>query len=237
VACRLRNGEREISRPWFSDELPQRACFGVLGAYARRHRGGDDRLVRVMSADVRDADAPVCWTMSMAWNAVRTTWPLCGVVPRHVVVMTGAMMLPSLVAMLWRYARPWAGQARTRLGLLTALVGVMVLFRVDRVLIGRPFPLGSSGGGLRCSAGRWRAPFVLSRSVWSPDRQARSSSPLKDITLSAAECTGARPYVAGERRQRLATRACASASTQLLCGRGLTAILLASVMDLRAMLS
>ena len=44
------------------------------------------------------------------------------------VVMMAAMMLPSLVPMLWRYRRAARRTGETRLGRLTALVGVGYFF-------------------------------------------------------------------------------------------------------------
>src|SRR2546427_11934644 len=44
------------------------------------------------------------------------------------VVMMVAMMLPSLVPMLWRYRQAVGGPGETRLGRLTALVGVGYFF-------------------------------------------------------------------------------------------------------------
>jgi len=57
------------------------------------------------------------------------------------VVMMVAMMLPSLVPMLWRYRQAVGGPAETRLGGLTALVGVGY-FSVWAVLGMAVFPLG-----------------------------------------------------------------------------------------------
>jgi predicted metal-binding membrane protein/AraC-like DNA-binding protein len=69
---------------------------------------------------------PGGWTMSMAWMRMSgQTWP--GAVASFLgmwVVMMGAMMLPSLVPMLWRYREAVASAGETRLGRLTALVGV-----------------------------------------------------------------------------------------------------------------
>jgi predicted metal-binding membrane protein len=76
---------------------------------------------------------PGDWTMSMAWMRMPgQSWP--GAAASFLgmwVVMMVAMMLPSLVPMLWRYRRAVgrAGQAvgrtgKSRLGPLTALVGV-----------------------------------------------------------------------------------------------------------------
>ena len=69
---------------------------------------------------------PGGWTMSMAWMRMPgQTWP--GAAASFLgmwVVMMVAMMLPSLVPMLWRYRQAVGGAGETRLGRLTALVGV-----------------------------------------------------------------------------------------------------------------
>src|ERR1043166_9770236 len=57
------------------------------------------------------------------------------------VVMMAAMMLPSLVPMLWRYRQAVARTGETRLGRLTALVGVGYFF-VWTVFGMAAFPLG-----------------------------------------------------------------------------------------------
>ena len=70
------------------------------------------------------------------------TWP--GAVASFLgmwVVMMVAMMLPSLVPMLWRYRQAVGSPGETRLGWLTALVG-MAYFFVWTVFGGGVFPLG-----------------------------------------------------------------------------------------------
>jgi predicted metal-binding membrane protein len=57
------------------------------------------------------------------------------------IVMMVAMMLPSLVPMLWRYRQAVTGAGETRLGLLTAIVGVGY-FLVWTVFGMVAFPLG-----------------------------------------------------------------------------------------------
>ena len=57
------------------------------------------------------------------------------------VVMMVAMMLPSLVPMLWRYRQAVGGPGETRLGRLTALVGVGYFF-VWTLFGMAAFPLG-----------------------------------------------------------------------------------------------
>jgi predicted metal-binding membrane protein len=84
---------------------------------------------------------PGGWTMSMAWMPGQT-WP--GAAASFLgmwVVMMVAMMLPSLVPMLWRYRRAVGRTGETRLGRLTALVGVGYFF-VWTVFGMAAFPLG-----------------------------------------------------------------------------------------------
>jgi predicted metal-binding membrane protein len=86
---------------------------------------------------------PGGWTMSMAWMRMPgQTWP--GAAASFLgmwVVMMVAMMLPSLVPMLWRYRRAVGSTGETRLGLLTVLVGGGYFF-VWTVLGMAAFPLG-----------------------------------------------------------------------------------------------
>jgi len=69
---------------------------------------------------------PGGWTMSMAWMRMPgQTWP--GAAASFLgmwVVMMVAMMLPSLVPMLWRYSQAVDRTGETRLSRLSALVGV-----------------------------------------------------------------------------------------------------------------
>jgi len=66
---------------------------------------------------------PGGWTMSMAWMPGQT-WPGAAAFLGMWVVMMVAMMLPSLVPMLWRYRQAVGRTGETRLDRLTALVGV-----------------------------------------------------------------------------------------------------------------
>src|SRR5689334_7601094 len=69
---------------------------------------------------------PGGWTMSMAWMRMPgQTW--LGAATSFLgmwVVMMVAMMLPSLMPMLWRYRQAVGRTGETRLDRLTALVGV-----------------------------------------------------------------------------------------------------------------
>ena len=69
---------------------------------------------------------PGGWTMSMVWMRMPgQTWP--GAAASFLgmwIVMMVAMMLPSVIPMLWRYRQAVGRPGATRLGRLTALVGV-----------------------------------------------------------------------------------------------------------------
>jgi len=86
---------------------------------------------------------PGGWTMSMAWMRMPgQTWPAAAASFLGMwIVMMAAMMLPSLVPMLRRYRHAVAGTGETRVGALTALVGVGYFFVWTAVGIGA-YPLG-----------------------------------------------------------------------------------------------
>jgi predicted metal-binding membrane protein len=88
---------------------------------------------------------PGGWTMSMAW--LRTpgqTWPGAAVSFLGLwIVMMAAMMLPSLVPMLWRYRQAVGRTGETRLAWLTALVGAGYFF-VWTMFGLAAFPLGAA---------------------------------------------------------------------------------------------
>jgi predicted metal-binding membrane protein len=86
---------------------------------------------------------PGRWTMSMAWMRMPgQTWlsAAASFVGMWVVMMV-AMMMPSLIPMLQRYREAVGGAGETRLGQLTAVVGVgyFVVWTIVGVAI---FPLG-----------------------------------------------------------------------------------------------
>ena len=73
---------------------------------------------------------PGGWRMSMTWMRMPgQTWPdaAASFIGMWVVMMV-AMMLPSLVPMLWRYRQAVGRTGKTHLGGLTALVGVGYFF-------------------------------------------------------------------------------------------------------------
>jgi predicted metal-binding membrane protein len=90
-----------------------------------------------------DLPMPGGWTLSTMWMRMPgQAWP--GAAASFVgmwVVMMVAMMLPSLVPMLWRYRLAVGRTGEARLGRLTALVGVgyFVVWTVCGIAV---FPLG-----------------------------------------------------------------------------------------------
>jgi predicted metal-binding membrane protein len=92
---------------------------------------------------------PGGWTMSMAWMRMPgQTW--LGAAASFLamwVVMMAAMMLPSLVPMLWRYRQAPATADTAHLGGLTALVGAGY-FSIWALFGLAAFPLGAALAGV-----------------------------------------------------------------------------------------
>jgi predicted metal-binding membrane protein len=103
---------------------------------------------------------PGGWSMSMMWMRMPgQTWP--GVAASFLgmwIVMMVAMMLPSIVPVLWRYRQTVGRAGTTHAGWLTALVGAGYFF-VWTLLGAAVFPLGAA-----LSAIAMREP-VLSRAA------------------------------------------------------------------------
>lgn len=85
---------------------------------------------RTSMSAMSEVPMPGGWTLSAAWMRVPgQTWP--GTAASFLgmwVVMMMAMMLPSLVPILWRYRRAIGAAGEIRLGPLTTLVGVAYFF-------------------------------------------------------------------------------------------------------------
>lgn len=88
---------------------------------------------------------PGSWTMSMAWMRMPgQSWPETAMAFLGMwMVMMAAMMLPSLVPLLWRYRQAWVGTSRKRMDGLTARVG-LAYFLVWSVFGTLLFPLGAA---------------------------------------------------------------------------------------------
>ena len=123
-----------------SERASQQAFLGVSALLFAASAALTIAWCESMSA-MGEMSMPGGWTMSMAWMRMPgQTWP--GAAASFLgmwVVMMVAMMLPSLVPMLWRYRQ--AVTRDTRLGRLTAIVGVGY-FLVWTVFGMAAFPLG-----------------------------------------------------------------------------------------------
>jgi predicted metal-binding membrane protein len=124
------------------ERTSQRAFFGVSALLFAASASATVVCCASMSA-MGGMPMPGGWTMSMAWMRMPgQTW--AGAAASFLgmwVVMMVAMMLPSLVPMLWRYRQAVGRTDETRLGRLTALVGVGYFF-VWTVFGIAAFPLG-----------------------------------------------------------------------------------------------
>jgi predicted metal-binding membrane protein len=107
-----------------SERASQPAFFGVSALLFAASAAATILWCGSMSA-MGGMPMPGGWTMSMVWMRMPgQTWP--GAAASFLgmwVVMMAAMMLPSLVPMLWRYRRAVGGTGGTRPGRLAALVG------------------------------------------------------------------------------------------------------------------
>jgi predicted metal-binding membrane protein len=187
-------------------------------------------------SSMRGMTMPGGWTMSMAWMRMPDqTW--LGAAATFMgmwIVMMVAMMLPSLIPMLWRYRQAVDEKNPTRLGWLTALVGVGY-FSLWTALGMAAFPVG-----VALASAEMQSP-ALARAVPSAVgvifliAGALQFTPWKARHLAccrAPRCGGALPADAGSAWRhglRLGLHC-------TYCCAGLTAILLViGVMDLRAM--
>src|SRR5262249_12957692 len=112
-----------------SERASQRAFVGVSAALFAASAAVTIHESTSMAA-MGEMPMPGGWTMSMTWMPMcGQTWP--GAAASFLgmwVVMMGAMMLPSLVPMLWRYREAVGGAGKTRLARLTALVAAGYFF-------------------------------------------------------------------------------------------------------------
>jgi predicted metal-binding membrane protein len=219
-----------------SERASERAFFSVSALLFAASAAVTIVWCGSMSA-MRGMPMPGGWTMSMAWMRMPgQTWPGAAATFLGMwIVMMVAMMLPSLMPMLWRYRQAVGRTGEMRLGRLTALVGVGYFF-VWTVFGMAAFPLGIALAAVEMQhpAVARAVPFAvgvvvliagaLQFTAWKADRLA---------------CCGDAP-----RRDRMLPTDAAAAWRHGLrlglhcsyCCAGLTAILLVSgVMDLRVM--
>src|SRR2546430_14413772 len=127
--CRGATAGLEISRRWVSERASQRAFFGVSALLFAASAAVTIVWCESMSA-MGEMPMPGGWTMSMAWMRMPgQTWPSAAASFLGMwVVMMAAMMLPSLVPVLWRYRQALGRTGEARLGGLATLVGVGYFF-------------------------------------------------------------------------------------------------------------
>ena len=139
-----RNCGTEISRHLVSERASPHALLGVCALLFAASATVTIVWCASMSA-MGGMPMPGGWTMSMVWMRMPgQTWP--GAAASFLgmwVVMMVAMMMPSLVPMLWRYRQALEQTGETRLDRLTALVGVGYFF-VRTVFGMAVFPVGAA---------------------------------------------------------------------------------------------
>src|SRR5258705_3865305 len=140
--CRGATAGLEISRRMASERASHQAVLGVSALLFAASAVVTIVWCASMSA-MGEMPMPGGWTMSMVWMRMPGK-PWRGAAASFLgmwVVMTVAMMLPSLVPMLWRYRQAVGLPGETRLGRLTTLVGAGYFF-VWTVFGMAAFPLG-----------------------------------------------------------------------------------------------
>src|SRR5215472_8451122 len=119
ATCGLENSPRFVSA-----QISERALLGVSALLFASSVTVTTVWCSSMAA-MGQMPMPGDWTMSMAWMRMPgQTWS--GAAASFLamwVVMMVAMMLPSLVPMLWRYRQAVCRAGETRLDRLTVLVG------------------------------------------------------------------------------------------------------------------
>jgi predicted metal-binding membrane protein len=220
-----------------SERASQRAFFGVSALLFAGSAAVTIVWCASMSA-MGEKPMPGGWTMSMTWMRMPgRTWP--GAAASFLgmwVVMMVAMMLPSLVPMLWRYRQAVGRTGETRLGWLTALVAVGYFF-VWTAFGMAAFPLGVALAAveMQLPALARAVPIAVGVVVLIAGALQFTAWKARHLACCREGGTGARPYVAADAGTawRHGLRLGLHCS---YCCSGLTAILLVvGVMDLRAM--
>src|SRR5262249_23770165 len=141
---RVRQAMSDVGVVMASERPSQHAFFGVSALLFAASAAVTIVWCASMSA-MGEMPMPGGWTMSMAWMRMHEqTWSgaAASFLAMWVVTMV-AMMLPSLVPMLWRYRQAIGSMGETHLGRLTAFVGVGYFF-VWTVCGMAAFPLGTA---------------------------------------------------------------------------------------------
>jgi predicted metal-binding membrane protein len=122
-------GGNQMSRRTVCRQDSNRIFFGASALLFAASAAATGFWCRSMSA-MGGMPMPGGWTMSMAWMRMPgQTWPDAAASFLGMwIVMMAAMMLPSLVPMLWIYRQAVDKTRKTHLGRLTALVGIAYFF-------------------------------------------------------------------------------------------------------------
>jgi len=135
-------GEQEISRRMRPELASESAFFAISALLFVASAAATILWCSSMSA-MGGMSMPGDWTMSMAWMLMPgQTWleAAASFLGMWIVMMV-AMMLPSLVPMLWRYRQAVERRSDAHLGLLTVLAGLGYFF-IWTLFGMATFPLG-----------------------------------------------------------------------------------------------
>ena len=203
-----------------SERTSQRAFFGVSALLFAASAAATIVWSASMSA-MGGMPMPGGWTMSMAWMRMPgQTWS--GAAASFLgmwVLMMVAMMLPSLVPMLWHYRQAVVRTGETHLGRLTALVGVGYFF-VWTVFGMAAYPLGVALAAVEMQLPALARAVPIAVGVVVLIAGALQFTAWKAHHLACCrEATGRGRYVAGGRRHSLATRTAIRPPLQLLLCR------------------
>jgi predicted metal-binding membrane protein len=177
---------------------------------------------------------PGGWTLSMTWMRMPgQTW--LGTAASFLamwVVMMAAMMLPSLVPVLWRYRQTVAAAGTPHLGRLTVLAGAgyFAIWTVFGLLV-FPFGIALAEIAMRLPAAARAVPIAVGAVVLSAGLLQFTAWKARrlDCCRETARCGGLDCITAWRHGMRLGLHCCC-------CCCGLTvSLLVIGVMDLRAM--
>ncbi|CAE6737778.1 hypothetical protein R75461_02317 [Paraburkholderia nemoris] len=229
----------EMSGRTIEARVSQRAFFGVSALLFAVSTAVTIAGAASMSA-MGEMPMPGGWTMSATWMPMcGQTWPgLAASFLGMWVVMMVAMMLPSLIPMLWRYREAVSRTGVTGLGWLTLVVGVGYFFVWTAFGIAA-FPLGAALAALEMQQPTLAraVPFAmgvivliagaLQFTAWKARRLACCrATPARCLMLPALPADAVTAWHHGLRLGLHCSYCCASLTTVLL---------VAGVMDLRVM--
>lgn len=232
-------GGCEMSGRAIEARVSQRAFFGVSALLFTVSTAVTIAGAASMSA-MGEMPMPGGWTMSVAWMRMcGQTWPgLAASFLGMWVVMMVAMMLPSLVPMLWRYREAVSGAGVTGLGWLTVVVGVGY-FVVWTAFGMAAFPLGVALAALEMQQPALARAVPLAVGVIVLIAGALQFTAWKARRLACCRATPGRCLMSPALPADAATAWRHGLSLGLHCSyccAGLTTVLLvAGVMDLRVM--